>query len=299
MSDSAPPSYEHAVSNITIKGPHLVPMPLPEIVQTKSDIGWPNPDKLQSTIDKYKVSSRYVESMDFLKGLTLELVVDNSGSMGYEIDSVSYVSFSINPEFEGKSKRRRYDEAIEMVGMAIELGSHYFKNINVHFLNGIKSQYRVTNIDQIAHVLRLKPEGCTPLVPVMKKIIQHYDENKNEQAVIMVITDGVPTNEKDQPDPQQLRKLIAKRKSIDRTYITFIACTDDKETLSYLNKWDKEISNVDVVDDYKSEKEEVNKVKGPLHKFTYGDYIVKAMAGAKDPTLDKLDETKGCQCVIL
>ena len=117
--------------------------------------------------------------------------------------------------------------------------------------------------------------------------------------MIMIITDGVPTNEKNEPNPQQLRKLIAKRKSIDRTFITFVACTDDAAALSYLNKWDKEIPNVDVVDDYKSEKEEVDRVKGPLHKFSYGDYIVKAMAGACDPTLDGLDEVKGCTCTIL
>ena len=142
--------------------PPDVPMPLPELKTPE--------DKLHETINKYKISSRYVESMEFLKGMILHLVIDNSGSMATPIDSLSYVSFFIKPD--GKAHRRRYDEAIEIVGMAIELGSHYFKSINVHFLNGIESQYGITNFEQIINVLRLQPNGGTPLVPVVKNILQ-------------------------------------------------------------------------------------------------------------------------------
>jgi len=47
--------------------------------------------------------------------------------------------------------------------------------------------------------------------------------------------------------------------------------SDDEDTMSYLNGWDKEIPNLDVVDDYKSEKKEILKVQGKFFPFSFGD----------------------------
>ncbi len=47
--------------------------------------------------------------------------------------------------------------------------------------------------------------------------------------------------------------------------------SDDKNTMSYLNDWDKEIPDLDVVDDYKSEKKEILKVQGKSFPFSFGD----------------------------
>jgi hypothetical protein len=41
--------------------------------------------------------------------------------------------------------------------------------------------------------------------------------------------------------------------------------------MSYLNGWDKDIVNLDVVDDYKSEKQEILKVQGKSFPFSFGD----------------------------
>jgi hypothetical protein len=41
--------------------------------------------------------------------------------------------------------------------------------------------------------------------------------------------------------------------------------------MSYLNDWDKEIPNLDVVDDYKSERKEILKCQGKSFPFTFGD----------------------------
>lgn len=41
--------------------------------------------------------------------------------------------------------------------------------------------------------------------------------------------------------------------------------------MSYLNDWDRIIPHLDVVDDYKSEKEEVLTCQGPSFPFSFGD----------------------------
>ena len=40
---------------------------------------------------------------------------------------------------------------------------------------------------------------------------------------------------------------------------------------SYLNNWDKKIPNLDVADDYRSEREEIQKVQGKEFPFSFGD----------------------------
>ncbi len=69
-------------------------------------------------------------------------------------------------------------------------------------------------------------------------------------------------------------------------------CTDDTKSISYLNKWDREIPNLDVTDDYESEKNQIKKAKGKRFRFTFGDYVVKSIMGSIEPKLDLLDETK-------
>jgi hypothetical protein len=40
---------------------------------------------------------------------------------------------------------------------------------------------------------------------------------------------------------------------------------------SYLNDWDKKIPNLDVADDYRSERKEILKVQGKDFPFSFGD----------------------------
>jgi hypothetical protein len=62
------------------------------------------------------------------------------------------------------------------------------------------------------------------------------------------------------------------------------------DSINYLNNMDKQIRNLDVVDDFRNEKAEVKARRGPQYPFSYGDYVVKSMIGAIDPSIDRLDE---------
>jgi hypothetical protein len=41
--------------------------------------------------------------------------------------------------------------------------------------------------------------------------------------------------------------------------------------MEYLNDWDKQIPNLDVVDDYRSEKKEIQACRGKDMPFSFGD----------------------------
>ena len=65
--------------------------------------------------------------------------------------------------------------------------------------------------------------------------------------------------------------LQAKSKSV---FVNIITCTDDEDSVSYLNRWDRELKNLDVIDDYNSERKEIRKKNGSKYRFSYGDYVV-------------------------
>ena len=84
--------------------------------------------------------------------------------------------------------------------------------------------------------------------------------------------------------------------------------------MEYLNDWDKTIPNLDIVDDYASEKEEILACQGTSFPFSFGDvsgvivtqlifffiffpyfsfkYVVKILMGCVDTWFDVLDERK-------
>jgi hypothetical protein len=77
--------------------------------------------------------------------------------------------------------------------------------------------------------------------------------------------------------------------------MTVLACTDDDDAIRYLNKLDRNVEKFDVVDDYRSEKKEIQSKRGRDFKFSFGDYVVKALLGSIDASFDGLDEKRSCQ----
>ena len=57
----------------------------------------------------------------------------------------------------------------------------------------------------------------------------------------------------------------------DNTFTTIVVCTDDEDSVSYLNKWDKKISKLDVIDDYR-------KLSKQKYLFVYIIYVINIKA---------------------
>ncbi len=74
-----------------------------------------------------------------------------------------------------------------------------------------------------------------------------------------------------------------------------MANTDNLADVEYLSKFDS-LPNVDVIDDYKTVRDAVQKQKGKHYKFSYADYICKILLGTIDKSFDSLGEEK---CVVM
>jgi len=71
-----------------------------------------------------------------------------------------------------------------------------------------------------------------------------------------------------------------------------MACTDDEASVGWLNDLDERFTEVDVTDDYYSEREEVLRAR-KVAKFTRGDWLIKALLGPVSAKFDAWDEGGG------
>jgi hypothetical protein len=133
--------------------------------------------------------------------------------------------------------------------------------------------------------------GPTPISRILRYVLREKQlEIQERKLLILIATDGVPTNDHGQQDTKSFEYALRHdRKPIDRVPVTIIACTDDNDCIgyvillvtfsdklfflfySYLNNWDKRIPNLDVADDYRSERQEILKVQGKEFPFSFGD----------------------------
>ena len=150
----------------------------------------------------------------------------------------------------------------------------------------------VTSVESfMKHLRQMKPNGHTPIDQIFNKVIQDNDDTiKEKKLLIIILTDGEYRN-------KNFKQCLLNRKPMNKIFVNIVICTDKNETVNYMNKLDREIFNLDVIDDFHSERKEVKRKKGMNHSFSYGDYVVKCMIGSIDFKTDRLDE-KYQECVV-
>jgi len=185
------------------------------------------------------------------------LILDDSGSMNTPLKEQG-------PNANAFSKSTtRWDELKQTVGIIVDIGAVMDKDgLDLYFLNRA-TMLNVTSSEQLGPVFAAPASGLTPITPVLQHVLQAKKAIANERKLLIVIaTDGAPTNAQGEVDTAALRHVLVSERNTARVHVQFVACTDDNSTVEYLNEWDKKIPNVDVVDDYHSEKAEILKAQG-------------------------------------
>ncbi|CAF4072132.1 unnamed protein product [Adineta steineri] len=240
---------------------------------------------LDRFIRRYEISPSFAERLNQLKGYEIVFICDDSGSMNTPLDEGSDSSHT---------KKTRWDELKQIVSTVVDLASIFDTDgVDVYFLNR-EPMFHVKNSSQLENIFAMEPEGSTPIVPVLRQVLNDKRNHVYERnLLILLATDGVPTDEYERPDVRTLEHVLKnERTPINRIPVTIIACTDDDKCMEYLNDWDKKIPNLDVVDDYVNEKKQIHACQGRDFPFGFGDYIVKILMGGVDSWFDDLDEKK-------
>lgn len=235
-------------------------------------------DELREVCLKYEINECFAEKIRALEGYEIVIVIDDSGSMNTVIDS----------QCPYGRANTRWQELKITTSIVIEIATVLDHNgVDVYFLNrepilGVKSA------SELDYTFSIPPKGYTPIVATLRKIISKKSETPR---LIIIATDGEPTDQRGQTNIPEFRRVLERERNRN-DYVTILACTDNDDTMDYLNDWDVKIPHLDVVDDYVSEKKEILAVQGNSFPFSFGDYVVKALMGGVDSWFDNLDEVK-------
>lgn len=190
--------------------------------------------------------------------------------------------------------RTRWQELRETVESVIEIACCFDEDgVDVFFLNR-PPVLNVTSKSQLNATFSNPPRGYTPLCQALRDTVQKkMDHLKGDEKKLLIIvcTDGQPTDREGRSDSSNFRSLLENVVSRpDREIrVGFLACTDDDDVMRWLNSMDEEVRHVDVTDDFYSEREEVLRA-GRVRSFNRNDWLIKMLLGAADDKWDKLDE---------
>ena len=245
--------------------------------------------RLQQLAMRYEIRPDWVAKLRQLEAFRLVMVLDDSGSMNTHCAPGP----GAPPRGPYAPPTTRWTELCSSVSAVVELAAALNdEGVDCYFLNR-PPVLRATAASQVqAAFAYAPPNGYTPLARVTQGVLDTYRGSLGERRLLLVIaTDGQPTDDVGNVNiPAFLRLLRSKGPNV---YVQIMACTDDDDSVAWLNEADRDIPLVDVTDDFFSERSEVLKAQGANFHFTPGDYLVKALLGPIDPYFDGLDEPKG------
>lgn len=232
-----------------------------------------NEDKFTELCMSYEISALFAPHLRALAHYKVVLICDDSGSM----------------KAQTEGQQTRWGELCQFVKTVFSVTEAIENSpLDVYFLNR-GAVMNVQQLVQITEAFSAPPKGWTPIVPVLRQALNQACPVHYQGRLFIICTDGEPTDEENRANTNQLKQvLLYERRPTD--YVNFLACTADDDAIGYLNEWDNAIARVDVSDDYQSERREVLRAQGSQFRFSYGDYVVKALMGSVVPELDRLDE---------
>ncbi len=265
-------------------------IPIATIIEPSAPPINDNMVRFQYVVKKYNISEYFALQLRQLYNYEICIICDDSGSMNNPVNN-DYTLY--------ENVETRWSEAQTSLKIITDIASIFDPNgIDIYYLNRppIKN---IFNSDDLYtyHQFLNHPNGFTPLGERIQEVLEEK-KSCERNLLIIVFTDGQPNN------MNLFMNVLKNRKPIDKIFITIVACTDDDASIGYLNDLDKKIKNLDVCDDYTSEKQQIQKIQGLEFSFTFGDYITKILLGSINQNIDKLDEkklnktTKKSNCII-
>ena len=286
-----PPQYQQLSLHSAPSAPSAPSSPSAPYMQTEPFIQPKYPQietksqKIRKLISEYEIDNLFSEKLDILSNFETVLIVDDSGSM--------------NTPLANSKHATRWEELKEVVRIVIRIATIFDEDgIDINFLNR-QNYENVKNLATVDYILNDTPYGLTPLNKVLEGVLFKY-QNSTKPVLIVIATDGIPTNDMGYQDLKNFTNTL-KNKNHSHFYVSFLACSDQDCDVGYLNKLDKKIPNIDTLDDYQSELQEVKSAQGKKFKYSFGNHIVRLLLGPLCPELDKLDEKKlrKNKCIIL
>lgn len=238
--------------------------------------------KLTAVLDRFEISIAEANDLVALEDYEIVIIADDSGSMKRA---------AAPPERRqlGTPSASRWDELQETVALIVELGCCFdASGVDIFFLNRAPVKNVTGPSDpKFMSAFRAPPCGGTPLTEMLAKVASQCGGER--PVLLFILTDGEPDGGK-QRFCKELTRLVKRQSTCYKYRVQIMACTGDEDAVGWLDAVDREFQEVDVTDDYYSEMLQVLKDARKIHKFTRGDWCMKAMLGPISTKFDGWDE---------
>lgn len=237
--------------------------------------------RLRDILDTFEITIAEANDLVVLSDYEIVIIADDSGSM-------SMASLPPAQRKLGEPTPTRWDELKQTCALLVELATCFDENgVDLYFLNRPKLANLMSASDpSFIAAFDAKPSGSTPLTECLSAVAA---ECGGERPVLLfILTDGEP-NGGPRPFCHQLKNLVKKVSTSHTFRVQIMACTDDESAVGWLNELDGLFTEVDVTDDFYSERNEVLTAK-KVSKFTRGDWLIKALLGPVSEKFDAWDE---------
>jgi hypothetical protein len=257
----------------------------------------------------------------FTRGLSMSLnqmkevfalriwIVDNSGSM-QKTDGHRIIPTK-NRDVVKTVPCSRWEEIHECVDYHIKLAGLVeaptrFRLMNNPGANVGPQQFSVgEDPDRVVHDMqqaqsimrKARPGGCTPLtnhiLEIQNEVFYMAPElrKKGQKVVIVIATDGLPTDERGYGGPQHSQEFVEALRLLEGlpVWVVVRLCTDEDEVVDFYNELDGQLElSMEVLDDFSGEAKEVTG-ENPWLNYALPLHRLREM-GYHDRVFDMLDE---------
>lgn len=248
-------------------------------------------DQLGTVLSKYEVPFGLMNKLMMLSEYaSLEFIIDDSGSMQMNSDTINPVTGKGNTRWE--EAHQRLKEMIEILAYVP------FNQIGVEFLN---RQDRITlkrngmspvdflkgAIVQIDAQFSKGPSGTTP---ALEKLQESFLRGQGVSIARYFFGDGLPNGGR--RAISEIVKLVRLRQNPAQNPLTFISCTNEDEAVEWMKDCEEVAPYCSESDDYGDESREVFEDQGEALPYTRGFWLICQLVAAMNPDdLDAMDES--------
>ncbi|KAL3915180.1 MAG: hypothetical protein SGILL_005766, partial [Bacillariaceae sp.] len=248
-------------------------------------------DELGAILGKYEVPMGLMNKLMMLSEFqSLEFIVDDSGSMMCNSDTINPVT---------KAPNTRWQEAHQRLKEMVEILAYVpFSQIGIEFLNrkdritltrqgqGPK-QFLQTAYQQIDTAFNKRPGGTTP---ALEKLQETFLRGQGASIARYFFGDGLPNG--GQMAVKEITNLIKNRADPANNPVTFLSCTNEDEQVEWMKDAEEIAPYCSESDDYDDEMREVLGDQGAALPYTRGFWLICQLVAAMNPDdLDAMDES--------
>jgi len=247
-------------------------------------------DELGKMLAKYEIPIGLTNKLMCLTEFeSLEFIIDDSGSMTLQTDSVDPVT---------KRPLTRWAEAKDRLKEMVEVLAYVpFSQIGIEFLNRpdritLTKQGRTPDAflsdatSQINNAFQRGPSGTTP---AYEKLRDSFLRGQGRNIARYFFGDGKPNGGKAAVDA--IIKMLVQRPDPEQNPLTFISCTNEDEAVEWMKDAEEIAPFCSESDDFEDEAREVLKDQGKALPFSKGFHLITTLVAAMNPDdLDAMDE---------